>query len=306
MAFGIKFISGKYQGGEFPLAEGAELLIGRANDLDLVLAEDMVSRKHAKMALTGSSLSVTDLGSTNGTFVNGEKVKRADLKVNDRVLIGTSILKIIDQKELTQNVGADREAIRVAMQKLSERTSDSATMSGDLEEVPLPDLLQLFTTNKKAGILSISGVNRGKIYMKQGQIEYAVIAGDLPMKPMKALCRMITWTSGTFQLEPYDESIELPERLTESTESILIEALRQFDEVKRLMPDLPPLEAHLALCVPMTPKLSALKPSELDTLQLAINFGTAKSVMDKTPSSDHEALTNLHKLIAQGYLEAAD
>ena len=94
-AFALRFISGKYQGGEYPLAESGELVIGRSSDLDMVLIEDMVSRKHAKITLAPGQITISDLGSTNGTFVNGEKVKRARLKEGDRILIGTSILKLV-------------------------------------------------------------------------------------------------------------------------------------------------------------------------------------------------------------------
>ena len=45
----LRFISGKYQGGEFPLRPHREIIIGRSSDLDMVLVEDMVSRKHAKI-----------------------------------------------------------------------------------------------------------------------------------------------------------------------------------------------------------------------------------------------------------------
>src|SRR5436189_3489590 len=93
--YAFKFISGKYVGGEFPIPDEGELLIGRASDLDLVLVEDMVSRKHAKLIAQNGSLTLSDLGSTNGTFVNGEKIRRTELKRNDRILIGTSIIKVI-------------------------------------------------------------------------------------------------------------------------------------------------------------------------------------------------------------------
>ncbi|HTO95690.1 MAG TPA: FHA domain-containing protein, partial [Myxococcales bacterium] len=79
-AFAFRFISGKYQGGEYPLADAGELVIGRSSDLDLVLVEDLVSRKHAKLTLEGGGITIADLGSTNGTFVNGEKVRRRQLK----------------------------------------------------------------------------------------------------------------------------------------------------------------------------------------------------------------------------------
>ena len=92
--YALKFISGKYQGGEFPLKGDKQLIIGRSSELDMVLVEDMVSRKHAKISITNGKITIEDLGSTNGTFVNGEKVKTSRLKEGDRILIGTSILKL--------------------------------------------------------------------------------------------------------------------------------------------------------------------------------------------------------------------
>ena len=51
VAYALKFISGKYQGGEFPLKPNKQVVIGRSSELDMVLVEDMVSRKHAKIAV---------------------------------------------------------------------------------------------------------------------------------------------------------------------------------------------------------------------------------------------------------------
>src|SRR5271165_4327408 len=117
-SFVLRFISGKYQGGEFPIATDKQILVGRSSDLDMVLVEDMVSRKHARINLQADGIWIEDLGSTNGTFVNGEKIKRARLKEGDRILIGTSILKVIagdgstdstDAKLQLENVAAARK-----------------------------------------------------------------------------------------------------------------------------------------------------------------------------------------------------
>src|SRR5262245_63011929 len=85
-SFALRFISGKYQGGEFPLPENGEIVIGRSSELDMVLVEDMVSRRRAKITVTGGQIFIQDLGSTNGSFVNGEKIKRARLNEGDRIL----------------------------------------------------------------------------------------------------------------------------------------------------------------------------------------------------------------------------
>src|SRR6478609_1634959 len=90
----LRFISGKYQGGECPIVNDKPIIVGRSSDLDMVLVEDMVSRKHARITMQQDQIWIEDLGSTNGTFVNGEKIKRARLKEGDRVLIGTSILRV--------------------------------------------------------------------------------------------------------------------------------------------------------------------------------------------------------------------
>src|SRR5271157_2148399 len=169
-SFVLRFISGKYQGGEFPIVTDKQILVGRSSDLDMVLVEDMVSRKHARIAMQGDQIWIEDLGSTNGTFVNGEKIKRARLKQGDRVLIGTSILKVIAGDAARDGADAKIELENVAHAR---RNNQQRTMSGSIEEVPLPDLLQLFGTSKKSGVLVIrTDDDVGKIYLKKGQISF--------------------------------------------------------------------------------------------------------------------------------------
>lgn len=62
--------------------------IGRAGDNDLVLDHPQISRRHAQVRWNGSQYLITDLNSTNGIYVNGEKVKEAALPEGARVQIG--------------------------------------------------------------------------------------------------------------------------------------------------------------------------------------------------------------------------
>jgi hypothetical protein len=306
-AFALKFISGKYQGGEFPLKTEKQIVIGRSSELDMVLVEDMVSRKHAKIVVSSGAITIEDLGSTNGTFVNGEKVKQAKLKEGDRILIGTSILKLIEQ-------GADMPDVdeRMAKQKLEEvavaqaarASTKASSMTGKIEEIPLPDLLQLFHTSKKNGVLVVTNRHEGKIYLRQGRVYYAVIDENHNLGPQKSFNRIITWEQGDFELRAADNQ-EFMVEMDSSTEALLMDALRQLDEFKRLQPQLPALEAKLTLAQPMTVPLKELAPEQLDVLQLVHNHGTLGGVMDHADGDDVVTAEAVVQLMKRDYVRAA-
>ena len=305
--YALKFISGKYQGGEFPLKAEKQIVIGRSSELDMVLVEDMVSRKHARIMVNGTgTISIEDLGSTNGTFVNGEKVKQATLKEGDRILIGTSILKLI-----LQGAGVGEVDEVVAKQRLEEaavqaaRTSTKASsMTGKIEEIPLPDLLQLFHTSKKNGVLVVTNDHEAKIYLRQGRVYYAVIDENHNLGPQKSFNRIITWEQGDFELRPADPQ-EFMVELDSSTEALLMDALRQLDEYKRIQKDLPSMVTQLTLAMPMTAPLRELTPELLDVLQQVHNYGSLGGVLDHSEQDDVQAAEAVLQLIKRDYVRAS-
>jgi pSer/pThr/pTyr-binding forkhead associated (FHA) protein len=304
--FVLRFISGKYQGGEFPIVPDKQIIVGRSSDLDMVLVEDMVSRKHARIAMQQDQIWIEDLGSTNGTFVNGEKIKRARLKEGDRVLIGTSILKVI-AGDATSPAARDDAQVKQNLENVAaaRRTSQARTMSGSIEEVPLPDLLQLFGTSKKSGVLVVRTEENdvGKIFMRKGMI-YFVLINDLDdVPPLKSMYRLLSWQKGLFDLDPPDER-EFPNEINVSVQEVLMEGLRQMDEFNNLRDALPDLHAKLALPSPIVPALRDLKPEELDVLQLVLNFGHLETVMNKSQGSDLDTAQAVQKLIKAGYIKA--
>lgn len=73
----------------FRLLPGAAKTIGRAPQADFVLDRALVSRLHCRVVLgEGGELVVEDLGSTNGTFVNGRRVTRAAVAPGDVISVG--------------------------------------------------------------------------------------------------------------------------------------------------------------------------------------------------------------------------
>jgi pSer/pThr/pTyr-binding forkhead associated (FHA) protein len=298
--YAMRFISGKYQGGEFPLPPNSEIVVGRSSDLDMVLVEDMVSRKHAKIAVNGDTVTIQDLGSTNGTFVNGERVERMALTDGDRVLIGTSIIKLVTTEGTPPpQVQPKRRLEEVAAGR---RTNQVRSMSGAIDEVPLPDLLQLFGSSRKTGVLVIkTDTDTGKVYLERGSIVFASINDSELLSAEKAIHRILAWRHGAFYMEPLEE-IDQPVRIDLSTEAALMEGMRIFDEAARY--DLPPMRSTIRLASPLHARLRELSAEQLDVLQVVLGVTQIEAAFNNCPLDDIEIAAALSVLIERGYLEA--
>ncbi len=85
---------GEHAGKEFSV--GNEATIGRGQGCQVQLADSMVSQLHARLFRDNKGLNIEDLGSTNGTYLNGRKVGGpARLKKGDRVRVGPVELEVL-------------------------------------------------------------------------------------------------------------------------------------------------------------------------------------------------------------------
>jgi pSer/pThr/pTyr-binding forkhead associated (FHA) protein len=292
----LRFISGKYQGAEFPLADSPEIVVGRSSDVDMVLIEDMVSRRHARLECNDEIL-IEDLGSTNGTFVNGERIKRARLQEGDRVLIGTSIIKVMATDSAVVIVPSSRRRT----QRIPPSRSHVRGMAGSLDEIPLPDLLQLLGSSKKTGVLVLDNeVHLGKLHLDKGTVIHAEI-DELKFDALKSAYRMLQWTRGTFELMSVsDTPVEHP--IQASVQEILMEGLRQLDELQEMRHKLPDKAARLAIPKLIKPALHELAPLEVDVWQSIWNHRDVQGVLDASPASDLDTARTIVKLVELGYV----
>ncbi len=81
---------------EYPL-EKERVTIGRISANDIVINEPVVSGEHAALQLAAKGATITDLSSTNGTFVNGERINKISLHHNDVIAIGNHELRYVDK-----------------------------------------------------------------------------------------------------------------------------------------------------------------------------------------------------------------
>lgn len=89
---GVRVIRGQAERPYVRLRRG-QVLIGRAPGCDLRLLDDTVSSRHAMIQRTSEGYVLTDLRSTNGTFVNGERVGRCVLHPGDEIKVGAALLR---------------------------------------------------------------------------------------------------------------------------------------------------------------------------------------------------------------------
>lgn len=302
--YAMRFISGKYQGGEFPLPPSSEIIVGRSSDLDMVLVEDMVSRRHAKIVVNGDTVTIQDLGSTNGTFVNGERIERMNLTDGDRVLIGTSIIKLVTTDVAGPAASSDAPKKRLEEVAAHRRTNQVRSMSGAIDEVPLPDLLQLFGSSKKTGVLVIkTDTCIGKVFLEHGLIVFASINEDDRIPPEKAVYRILAWRHGTFYMEPVDR-IDLPSRIEMSAEGALMEGMRIVDEVGRH--ELPSMQSRVRIPEPLRAPLRELTAEELDIFQTALSQRRLEAVFNNCPLADIKIAAALRGLIDRQYIEVGE
>lgn len=115
--FILRGVSGAYFGKTYPLR--GSTILGRHSECHICVNADGISRKHAQIDAEVDGLVVTDLGSSNGTYVNGKKVERADLKVGDE-------LKLDNIRFLVQTPGMTDPALEGASQASSSNKKSSS------------------------------------------------------------------------------------------------------------------------------------------------------------------------------------
>jgi hypothetical protein len=296
----LRFVAGKDQGREFPLPQDLFIVIGRVSDVDILLLDEKVSRKHAKISTFDGKVTIEDLASRNGTFVNGARIRSTELKEDDLIIIGSSTMKLLSINELKPRVIV---AAAPASAHIPEgAAAGTALISGSIREMPLPDLLQLFTNSRKSGVMTIrSDRGVGKVYLREGHVYHAEIEGNAVVNARKAFCRMFAWTDGTFDLRPAGDH-HVTEEITESTTSLILEGVRQLDEVRILEPKLPRKGARLHVAEPLPGNLRDLATEEIQLFQLVLHHNTLETAVDNFPGTDFEAYTCLMDLLRRGFI----
>jgi predicted Zn finger-like uncharacterized protein len=90
----LAVIAGAQAGSVFPITK-PRVFIGRGSAMDVQLKDSEVSRRHAMIEVHGDEATLVDLGATNGTYVDGERVDRTQLANRAEFTVGSTTLMFI-------------------------------------------------------------------------------------------------------------------------------------------------------------------------------------------------------------------
>jgi predicted Zn finger-like uncharacterized protein len=90
----LAVIAGAQAGTVFPITK-PRIYLGRGSSMDVQLKDAEVSRKHAMIEIRGEAATLADMGTTNGTFVGGERIDRVELANQNEFTLGSTTLMLI-------------------------------------------------------------------------------------------------------------------------------------------------------------------------------------------------------------------
>jgi pSer/pThr/pTyr-binding forkhead associated (FHA) protein len=117
----------------FPLREGQTVTIGRGQECDISIDNTAISRQHISLSLQNGAYFLSDLGSTNGSFVNGKKIETNELLAEtDTITFGKFTLTPARAAESTSKVSASVAADMMG------RDEETVFVSGKKQAPPAP------------------------------------------------------------------------------------------------------------------------------------------------------------------------
>jgi len=210
------------------LGEGASVTIGRQAECEFNLRCDDVSRRHAEVSAEAGAFVLRDLGSTNGTFVNGQPLEgECELSGGDRIEIGSSTISFCTvDAGVAPDPGQRDDARTVIFERKPEPDEPRLRLSGDLCEIPVSALFQLLEMGNNSGLLEIeANAGAARVWFELGR---PIHAESEKHRGFDAAIDATAVREGQFRFGPQPEPVE--PTITASVTELLLEGCRMQDE----------------------------------------------------------------------------
>jgi pSer/pThr/pTyr-binding forkhead associated (FHA) protein len=311
----VLLLSTEQQVYAFELSSTERIGIGRHDSNDLQLGSRTVSNYHAEVLNEAEGLLLRDIDSTNGTYVNGERVDQRRLNSGDRVCIGNYLLTVNIKPLENHSEGfyrcrRDPENFKVGTRghlislRASTDLAQKTLETSEPRDLSLPDLLKILSTNARSVMLMIKrGSEESRVYVKKDRVvhaEYGRATGE------KALYRLFGWQRATYELMGFPTTPAIPQTITLPIDTLIIMGMQQVSELGKLVTQLPPLEVPLQLKEDCSLPVSAHSSAEIEIYQSIIRYQTIARVLEETSMTDFRALLSINALLRKGVVEVSE
>ena len=295
----------KNQVHSFDLSEVFRVAIGRHHSNDVELRSKRVSNYHAEILNEVEGLILRDLGSTNGTYVNGESARRHRLQTGDRLTIGNFELtvRLVPRGASASSGGAGDEFAVGTMGNILpfERGAESADGSPQGRDRSLPELLMGLAGNGSSVMVIIRNQSdAGRIYFDGGRI---IHCENGAARREKALYRLLKFKKGTYEIFAFPDDGNVPETIAGQTEALVIDGLQQLELMERLSSQLPPMVYEIGLNEDCAVAVNTMTPEELEIYVLLVRYQTILRVLEESPLPDFTVLQVIHRLLAKRFFQ---
>ena len=120
-------------------------VVGRRQDCDMCIPLMVVSRRHCELDQDQGRLKIRDLGSRNGTFVNGRQIDEAELNSGDQIQIGPLTFSVETTEEPVKLTGHDSAVVQTTQQVRKQVDQEEETFNTDhvdtLEDQNIVDII---------------------------------------------------------------------------------------------------------------------------------------------------------------------
>jgi len=187
----LKVVAGYRQGLNVPLSGSDPLVIGRKRG-DLLLDDPLISSTHAQIVVRNDGYVIQDMGSTNGTLVDGRLVREAPLRPGSEIALGSTRLVLfvgLDDQQAEEGIiqdSARSSATEIAWmldEELVELqgSSDRTTHGNDVidQDLRLPPGL-------RAAVECVAGADAGKVFrFTRGNVTVGRKHGEIPLSDLE-------------------------------------------------------------------------------------------------------------------------
>lgn len=291
----------------FDLSETFRVAVGRHPSNDIQLRSRRVSNYHAEILSEVEGLFVRDMGSTNGTYVNDEVVRRKKVSSGDCIRIGgfTLVVRLVPRSsDAEEGASASSEGFPIGTVgsilpfRGQSSSPDERRALRERPDTTLPELLTELCHRSGSALVTIRiQQEEGRIYLREGSVIHCEHGA---VRRQKALYRLLALQRGTYEIHELP-SASVPQTIHDATDNLVVEGMQQLEALDKLSAKLPPMMYEVALNESCGTPVNALTADEIEIYQQLIRYQTVVRVLEESPMTDFMVLLLSHALIQKGF-----